>query len=155
MKSYLRHYTAAAFLLVPVAATLMALPAAAQSTLPMGDRTANQTLIGAAPTTMSLRVTSHPNNAQISTGATVVQGRTLPGAFVDIKVKAIASVVGVFGMTQELTSQRVQADGNGNFSFSFTPQMPLPGSTRYEVTMVSHRGEVEAEATLVLFQHQG
>jgi hypothetical protein len=53
-----------------------------------------------------------------------------------------------------VTSQRVQADGNGNFSFSFTPQLPLPG-TRYEVTMVSHRGDTRAESTLILFQRQG
>lgn len=108
----------------------------------------------AVPTTVPLQVTSHANNAQIGGGATTVQGRTAPGAFVDIKVNAVGSVVGLFGINQEVTSQRVQADGNGNFSFSFTPQLPLPG-TRYEVTMVSHRGELKAESTLVLFQRQG
>jgi hypothetical protein len=110
--------------------------------------------VGAAPTTLPLQVTSHPNNAQISSGATVVHGRTLPGATVDVKVHAIASVAGLIGVTQEVTSQRVQADGNGNFTFSFTPQLPLPG-TRYEVSMVSNRGDRRAESTLVLFQRQG
>jgi len=110
--------------------------------------------VSIAPTTIPLQVTSHPNNAQVGSGATVVRGHTAPGAFVDIKVNAIASVVGLFGVAQEVSSQRVQADGNGNFSFSFTPQLPLPG-TRYEVTMVSHRGDVRAESTLILFQRQG
>jgi hypothetical protein len=108
----------------------------------------------AVPVALPLQVTSHPNNAQIGAGATVVQGRTAPGAFVDVKIHSVASVVGMFGVNQEVTSQRVQADGNGNFSFSFTPQLPLPG-TRYEVTMVSHRGDTRAESTLILFQRQG
>lgn len=112
------------------------------------------TAVTVAPTVVPLQVTSHPNNAQVASGPTTVQGRTAPGAFVDVKVNAIASVVGLFGVTQEVTSQRVQADGNGNFSFSFTPQLPLPG-TRYEVTMVSRRGDLKAESTLVLFQRQG
>lgn len=107
-----------------------------------------------APTTIPLQVTSHPNNAQVAAGATLVQGRTAPGAVVDIRVNAIASVVGLFGVNQEVSNQRVQADGNGNFSFSFTPQVPLPG-TRYEVNMVSQRGNLRAESTLILFQRQG
>jgi hypothetical protein len=110
--------------------------------------------VSIAPTTIPLQVTSHPNNAQVGSGTTTIQGRTAPGAFVDVKVQAIASVVGLFGVNQEVTSQRVQADSNGNFSFSFTPQLPLPG-TRYEVTMVSHRGDIRAESTLILFQRQG
>lgn len=110
--------------------------------------------VAAVPATVSLQVTSHTNNAQVGSGATVVQGRTAPGAFVDVKVNAVASVVGLFGVNQQVSAQRVQADGNGNFSFSFTPQLPLPG-TRYEVNMVTTRGEARAESTLVLFQRQG
>ena len=110
--------------------------------------------VAAIPVTVPLQVTSHANNAQVGSGATVIQGRTAPGAFVDVKVNAIASVVGMFGVNQQVSTQRVQADANGNFSFSFTPQLPLPG-TRYEVTMVSTRGDVRAESTLVLFQRQG
>ena len=110
--------------------------------------------VPAAPATVSLQVTSHANNAQVGSGATLVQGRTAPGAFVDVKVSAIASVVGLFGVNQQVSTQRVQADANGNFSFSFTPQMPLPG-TRYEVHIVATHGDVRAEATLVLFQRQG
>ncbi len=110
--------------------------------------------VSIAPTTLPLQVTSHPNNAQVGGGATVVQGRTAPGAIVDVRVTAVASVVGLFGINQEVSTQRVQADGNGNFSFSFTPQVPLPG-TRYEVNMVSFRGDQRTESTLILFQRQG
>ncbi|MES2632394.1 MAG: hypothetical protein V4669_05445 [Pseudomonadota bacterium] len=111
------------------------------------------TVVAPAPTVLPLQVTSHANNAQIPAGATTVQGRTLPGATVDVRVLASASVVGL-GINQELLSQRLQADGNGNFSFSFSPKFALPG-TRYDVEMTSTRGNLKSESTLVLFQRQG
>jgi hypothetical protein len=106
----------------------------------------------AAPTTVQLQVTSHANHATVDRGAVVVRGRTVPGAVVDVKVNAVGTLVGAFGLNQELLSQRVQADGNGDFSFSFTSQIPLPG-TRYEVTMNAERGGMApTETQLVLFQ---
>jgi hypothetical protein len=164
MKSHLCNHTAAAFLLMPVVAILMVLPLTAQAQptsldveslkvtvdldLSPGSRLKFRTDVAAAsspaaPAAVSLQVTSHANNAQVGSGATLVQGRTAPGAFVDVKVSANAN--------EQVSTQRVQADANGNFSFSFTPQMPLPG-TRYEVNIVATRGNVRAEATLVLFQ---
>lgn len=110
--------------------------------------------VGAAPTTVPLQVTSHANNAVIEGGPVVVRGRTAPGAMVDVKVNAVAALAGLFGVNQDVLSQRVQADANGNFSFSFAPQLPLPG-TRYEVTMVAHKADLTAESKLVLFQKQG
>lgn len=108
--------------------------------------------VNAAPTTVQLQVTSHANNATVDRGAVVVRGRTVPGAVVDVKVNAVGTLVGVFGLNQELLSQRVQADRNGDFSFSFTSQVPLPG-TRYEVTMTAGRdGMAATETQLVLFQ---
>ena len=108
--------------------------------------------VNAAPTTVQLQVTSHANNATVDRGAVVVRGRTVPGAVVDVKVNAMGTLVGVFGLNQELMSQRVQADRSGDFSFSFTSQVPLPG-TRYEVTMTAGRdGMVATETQLVLFQ---
>jgi len=109
--------------------------------------------VGAAPTTVPLQVTSHANNAVVEGSPVQVRGRTAPGALVDVKVSAIAALAGLFGVNQEVLSQRVQADGNGNFSFGFAPQLPLPG-TRYEVTMVAHLGDRTAESKLVLFQRQ-
>ena len=110
--------------------------------------------VGAAPVTVPLQVTSHANNAIIEGRTTLVRGRTAPGAVVDIKVNAVAPVAGLFGVTQDVLTQKVQADANGDFSFSIAPQLPLPG-TRYEVTMVSHKDNLTAESRLVLFQKPG
>lgn len=110
--------------------------------------------VGAAPVTVPLQVTSHANNAIIEGRTTLVRGRTAPGAVVDIKVNAVAPIAGLFGVTQDVLTQKVQADANGDFSFSIAPQLPLPG-TRYEVTMVSHKDNLTAESRLVLFQKPG
>lgn len=111
--------------------------------------------VSAAPATVLLQVTSHANNASVEGSPVVVRGRTAPGAVVDVKVSAVGTLVGLFGMNQDLLTQRVQADGNGNFSFSFSPQFPLPG-TRYEVSMTAGKdGMVATETKLVLFQKQG
>ena len=110
--------------------------------------------VGAMPTTVPLQITSHANNAIVDGGTTVVRGRTAPGAVVDIRVQAFIPVAALFGVNQEPMTQRVQADGNGNFTFSFASQLPLPG-TRYEVTMVSHKADLSTESKLVLFQKQG
>jgi hypothetical protein len=109
----------------------------------------------AAPATVLLQVTSHANNAPVEGSPVVVRGRTAPGAVVDVKVSAVGTLAGLFGMNQDLLTQRVQADGNGNFSFSFTPQLPLPG-TRYEISMIAGKdGMTATETKLVLFQKQG
>ncbi|MDI1239915.1 MAG: Ig-like domain-containing protein [Polaromonas sp.] len=111
--------------------------------------------VSAAPATVLLQVTSHANNASVEGSPVVVRGRTAPGAVVDVKVSAVGTLAGLFGLNQDLLTQRVQADGNGNFSFSFSPQFPLPG-TRYEVSMTAGKdGMVATETKLVLFQKQG
>lgn len=109
----------------------------------------------AAPAAVLLQVTSHANNAPVEGSPVLVRGRTAPGALVDVKVSAVGTLAGLFGMNQDLLTQRVQADGNGNFSFSFTPQLPLPG-TRYEISMTAGKdGMASSETRLVLFQKQG
>ena len=110
--------------------------------------------VSAAPTTIPLQITSHANNAVIEGGTTVVRGRTAPGAVIEIKVQAFNAVAGLLGLNQEAMTQKVQADGNGNFSFTFASQLPLPG-TRYEVTMMSQKADQNTESKLVLFQKQG
>lgn len=107
----------------------------------------------AAPTTVPLQVTSHANNAVVEGNSTTVRGRTAPGAMVEVKVYAIAPIAGFFGVAQDVLSERVQADGGGNFSFSFSPRLPLPG-TRYEVAMTAHKADLTTESKLVLFQKQ-
>lgn len=109
--------------------------------------------VAAAPVTLPLQITSHANNAAIEGNATTVRGRTAPGATVDVKVVAVAPIAGLFGVTQDVLSQRIQADAGGNFSFDFSPRLPLPG-TRYEVTMTARKGDLNTESRLVLFQNQ-
>jgi len=105
-----------------------------------------------APSTVLLQVTSHANNAVVQGSPVVVRGRTAPGAGVDVKVSAVGTLAGLFGLNQDLLTQRVQADGSGAFSFSFTPQLPLPG-TRYEISMTAGKdGMTASETKLVLFQ---
>ena len=110
--------------------------------------------VSAAPTTIPLQITSHTNNAVIEGGTTVVRGRTAPGAVIEIKVQSFNAVAGLLGLNQEAMTQKVQADGNGNFSFTVASQLPLPG-TRYEVTMTSQKADLNTESKLVLFQKQG
>ena len=110
--------------------------------------------VSAAPTTIPLQITSHANNAVIEGGTTVVRGRTAPGAVIEIKVQAFNAVAGLLGLNQEAMTQKVQADGDGKFSFTFASQLPLPG-TRYEVTMMSQKADLNTESKLVLFQKQG
>lgn len=108
----------------------------------------------ALPATVPLQVTSHANNAIVEGNATTVRGRTAPGAVVEVKVQAIAPIAGLFGVTQEVLNERVQADAAGNFAFTFSPKLPLPG-TRYEIDMVSNKAPLRADSRLVLFQKQG
>ncbi len=101
-----------------------------------------------------LEITSHPNNAMISGGATEVRGRTAPGATVDVKVTQTASVVGLFGVNQEVLNQQVRADANGNFSFKFQPQFTVPGA-RYEIAMKAQSPQgASRDMQLVLFQQK-
>lgn len=105
-----------------------------------------------APSTVVLQITSHASNATVDGGPVTVRGRTAPGAMLDVKVSAVGALAGLFGLNQDLLTQRVQADANGNFSFSFSPQLPLPG-TRYEIAMTAGKeGMTSSDTRLVLFQ---
>jgi len=102
----------------------------------------------AAPVNVPIRILNHGNNDQVGSGPTLVQGQTVPNANVAVTVNAVAPVV---NLSQELFSRTLQADANGNFTFSFVPQYPIPGA-RYDITMVSTRGNLRDEARLVLMQ---
>jgi hypothetical protein len=105
----------------------------------------------AAPVNVPIQILNHSNNGQVGTGPTLVQGRTMPNANVAVTVNAVAPIGGVVNIQQQLLSQTVQADGNGNFAFSFSPQFPVPG-TRYDITLVSTRGNLRDDHQLVLVQ---
>lgn len=102
----------------------------------------------AAPANVPIRILNHSNNGQVGSGPTLVQGQTVPNAHVDVTVNALTPMVNV---SQELFSRTVQADANGNFSFTFASQFPIPG-TRYDISMVSTRGNLRDDARMVLVQ---
>ena len=107
----------------------------------------------AAPATLPLQILSHANNAQVSGGAIEVRGRTAPDATVDVQVNGIASIAGMFGVTQQLYRQTLRADANGNFAFGFQPQYAVPG-TRYEIALHAVKGDMTKDMNLVLFQQR-
>ena len=102
-------------------------------------------------TVLPLEVTSHANNAQVSSGAITVRGRTSPDTKVDIQTQVVASLAGIFGLNQPVGSQSVTSDAAGNFSFAFNAQIPVPGA-RYESTITATKGDQKREIKLVLFQ---
>ena len=104
----------------------------------------------AAATSLPLQIISHANNAEIS-GGTEIRGRTAPDASVQVQVQGIASLAGLFGITQPILNQTVKADGNGNFNFSFQPPISVPGA-RYEITLRATKGDLNKDMKLVLFQ---
>lgn len=105
----------------------------------------------AAPVNVPIRILNHSNNGQVGSGPTLVQGHTVPNANVAVTVNAVAPVGGVLNIQQELFNQTLQADANGNFAFSFSPQFPIPG-TRYDISLVSTRGNLRDDHRLVLVQ---
>jgi hypothetical protein len=105
---------------------------------------------GVVPVALPLQVTSPGNGASID-GATTVTGRTAPFATVQAKVDASLRIQTGFGVDQQVFSQNLQADGNGNFSFTFSPRLPLAG-TRYEVTVAATKAGVTSETRITLHQ---
>lgn len=103
----------------------------------------------ATPVNVPLRVLNFRSNDQIGGGPTVVQGHTLPNAMVEVRVTA--SAPSGWPPERELLSRSVQADQNGNFNFSFAPQASVPG-TRYDISLVSTRGNVRDDEKIVLIQ---
>ena len=104
----------------------------------------------APATALPLEITNHANNSQVPAGAVEVRGRTTPDSKVDVQVQAIAALAGIFGINQQISNQSVRSDASGNFSFTFQPQLPLPGA-RYECTITASRGDQSREVRLVLF----
>jgi hypothetical protein len=106
-----------------------------------------------AATVLPLQILSHANNAQVAVGPVEVRGRTAPDAKVDVQVQAIAQIAGYFGLNQQIFNQSLRADANGNFSFTFQPQLPVPGA-RFEITMNASKADLNKETRPVLFQQK-
>ena len=107
----------------------------------------------AAAAVLPLEITSHANNAQVPNGSVEIRGRTVPDAKVDVQVQAIAAIAGIFGINQQILNQSIRADAQGNFAFSFQPQIPVTGA-RFEATITASRGDQTREVRLVLFQQR-
>lgn len=103
------------------------------------------------PVNFGVRVLNHGPNGQVGPGPTLVQGRTAPYAAVTVSVQAVAPTAGVVNISQNLFSQTLQADAEGNFSFTFVPQIAIPGA-RYDIVMVASRGNASQETRLSLFE---
>ncbi len=108
-------------------------------------------VVGVVPVSLPLQIVNHGNNEVVEGRSTVVQGRTAAFATVQAKVDASVQAPGGFGVAQQLYSQTLQADANGNFSFSFSPRFPLPG-TRYDVSLIATKAGATHESRLTLFQ---
>ena len=118
-------------------------------------------VLGAPSAALPLMVMSHTNNAQVDQHLTTIRGRTAPGAMVRVRVDAISPIGrrASSGVAEQLLSEAVQADANGDFSFTFNPRytrdnatsLPVPG-TRYDVSISAQRDNQTAESRLMLFQ---
>lgn len=123
-------------------------------------------VLGASSAVLPLMVTSHANNALVH-DTTTIRGRTAPGAVLRVRVDFILPAGGILPLgvrmnaevAEPLLSETVQADANGDFSFTFNPRytrdnatlMPVPG-TRYDVSITAQRDNQVAESRLMLFQ---
>ncbi len=105
----------------------------------------------AATQQLTLEVQSPANNSQVPAGPVTVRGRTAPRTSVAIEVRATTSLVGFFGVTQNILSRTVTADAQGNFSFQFQSRFTAPG-TRYEADLTATRDGETRQQRLVLIQ---
>lgn len=105
----------------------------------------------AATAMLPLQILSHQNMGAIGTGLTEVRGRTAPEATVQVQVRAVSAVFGFFGVAQNLLTQSVQADANGDFAFRFTPlSSSKTKDMRYEITLTASKGGQSTVESLVL-----
>jgi hypothetical protein len=103
------------------------------------------------PANVGVQVLNHGPNGQVGPGPTRVEARTAPRATVAVSVHAVTPTGGGMNVSQNLFQQTLQADPEGNFGFTFLPQIPIPG-TRYDIVMVASRGNASQETRLSLFQ---
>jgi hypothetical protein len=109
--------------------------------------------VASGPANVPIQILSHTNNGQVD-GNVTVRGRSAPMAEISVRVDAVPPVVGQFGVARNVLSRTIQADSNGNFEFSFSSPIPVPG-TRYDIAMRAHKADVTTESKLVLYQRQG
>lgn len=116
---------------------------------------ANNTLNSTSGSTLSttqlpLEILSPQNNSRVN-GTVEVRGRSAPNTTVAVNVKAETSLAGIIGLDRNILDRTVQTDAQGNFSFTFSPTITVPG-TRYQVSLNATRGTETGRGTLVLIQ---
>ena len=108
----------------------------------------------ATSTALPLEVTSHQNQSQIVAGQIDLRGRTAPDATVDAQVTSVSTIFGMLGLSQNLLTQSVRADANGNFLIRFAaPAMPKGGG-RLQISLTASKGSQRQVQNLVLIQSQ-
>ena len=107
--------------------------------------TTTETAAGAG---LPLEILSPRNNSEVGSGAIEVRGRTLPYSSIDVDVTA-----GILGLTQRIFDNNLKADGQGYFSFSFQPQVRVPGA-RYEVNVRANKDRETRERKITLIQER-
>lgn len=106
-------------------------------------------MLDAAPIAgFPLDIMSPNDGAEVGSGAIEVRGRTLPNASVQVLVTA-----GIFGLNQRIFENTVVADRQGYFSFSFQPQMRVPGA-HYDVSVRATRDNEMRERKISLIQQR-
>ncbi len=105
-------------------------------------------------TSLPLELSSHQNMASVVTGPIELRGRTAPDASVDVQVTSVSTIFGMLGLSQNLFTQNVRADANGNFVINFqVPAMPKGGG-RLQVSLVATKGSQRQTQNLTLVQSQ-
>lgn len=106
-------------------------------------------MLDAAPiVSFPLDITSPRDGAEVGSGVIEVRGRTLPNASVQVGVTA-----GIFGLSQRIFENTLVADRQGYFSFSFQPQVRVPGAS-YDVTVRATRDNEMRERKMTLIQQR-
>lgn len=106
-------------------------------------------MLDAAPIAQfPLEIMAPADGAEVGSAPIEVRGRTLPNASVQIGVTA-----GILALSQRIYDNTVVADRQGYFSFSFQPQLRVPGA-RYDVTVRATRDNDMRERKITLIQQR-
>lgn len=100
---------------------------------------------------LAAQVLNHYPNAEIGPDPVLVRARTAPFAQVAVTVRAVAPAGLTLDHSRTIYSQTLQADGEGIFSFTMVPGIPVPG-TRYDIEMVSRRDSRSVASGMSLLQ---
>ena len=103
------------------------------------------------PASLAVQVLNHQPNEEIGPDPILVKGRTAPFASVAVNVRAVAPAGLPVDHSRVVFAQTLQADGEGIFSFTLVPGIPVPG-TRYDMVMVARRDNLSQESRMSLMQ---